>query len=84
VDPLTEAVDATLAKMSADADSADALGRRRRAIWAMRHEQQMTVTAIGRALREALLARGLSEEQLAGAGLTVHTIRSIVEGPRPG
>jgi hypothetical protein len=78
-DPLTTAVEATMAKLELPAH----LARRNLAIWRMWHEQRMTVAQITDAMRDELRARGVSPAGLRGAGVGYESIAKIVRGPRP-
>lgn len=82
-DHIAEAVDATLEKRAAEGVAEEHLQRRRWAIWQAYHVDKMAGPAIARAMREVLLARGVTEDELRGIGVGYDSIRKIIEAPEP-
>lgn len=82
-DHLTTAVDATIARAE-HADHVDRHYRARwRAIYQLHHEDGLNSKQIADALREQLLARGWSDEQIAGAGVSQHSIKLAIRSLPP-
>lgn len=82
-DPLTAAVEATLARKAAQLDADAQLARRRLAVWRMHNEMGMSPSAISDAVRDALRERGLSSADIQGAGVGYHSIAKLCQEPRP-
>jgi len=76
---LTEAVDATLKRLKADAQVDAQVLRRKRAVWRLSHEHGMTAKAIVAALSERLEARGYTQEQIKGMGVGLGSVRLASE-----
>lgn len=80
---LTEAVDATVKRLKADALVDAQVQRRKRAVYRLYHEHGMSAPAIARALTERLEARGYTDEQIKGMGVGLGSVRIAVENPLP-
>ena len=80
-DLLTTAVEATLARMSAQKDAAMLLDRRRLAIWRMKHEHGMSAAAITESLRDEFQRRGVTPPK--GEGVGYESVAKIIKGRRP-
>jgi hypothetical protein len=78
-DPLTAAVEATIAKIRF---KEQVLDRRARAVHQMR-ASGMSVAAISRALFDALRERGISDEDIEGSGIGPDSVKRILERPAP-
>lgn len=83
MDLIAGVVAATLARLTAQQEAADQLARRRLWLWRLHHEQRMTVAEITNQVRDALLAAGLTTDQLQDAGVGYVSVSKIVNGPRP-
>jgi hypothetical protein len=87
VDPLTDAIEATIARMQAKTDMDEQQLRVHRDIWRLYHTedpaQRLTPRKMEEAFQREWERRGLPPEQLRGAGLTRHRIQQIVRGPEP-